>query len=66
MTERELSAAAVGIITYCSLCQIGETPQIDSEEKIIEAAAFLDSKIFDTALQICLAADLDGLNLFEK
>jgi hypothetical protein len=66
MTERELSAAAVGIITYCSLCQTGEPPQIDSEEKIIEAAAFLDSKIFDTALQICSAADLDGLDLFEK
>lgn len=66
MTERELSAAAVGIITYCSLCQTGETPQINSEEKKIEAAAFLDSAVFDMALQICSSADLDGLDLFEK
>lgn len=63
MTERELKAAAVGIITYCSLCQTGHAPEFDSENQMVEAAAFLDNNVFESALEICSAANLDGLEL---
>lgn len=66
MTDRELRAAAVGIITYCSMCQTGEPPNLDEEEQILEAAAYLDNEILDKALEICSYADLDGLELFEE
>jgi len=65
MTERELKAAAFGIITYCSICQTGEPPALDTDEQIIEAAAFLDNAILEATLEICASADLDGLELFE-
>lgn len=63
MTERELKAAAVGIITYCSLCQTGKAPELDAENQMIETAAFLDNNMFEAALEICSAANLDGLEL---
>lgn len=63
MTERELKAAAVGIITYCSLCQTGHAPEFDNENQMVEAAAFLDNNIFESTLEICSAANLDGLEL---
>lgn len=66
MTDRELRAAAVGIITYCSMCQTGEPPNLNEEEQIVEAAAYLDNEILDKALEICSYADLDGLELFEE
>ena len=66
MTDRELRAAAVGIITYCSMCQTGEPPNLNEEEQIVEAAAYLDNETFDKALEICFYADLDGLELFEE
>lgn len=66
MNDRELRAAAVGIITYCSIMQTGEPPELDNEEQILEAAAFLDNAILDTTLEICSYADLDGLELFEE
>ena len=65
MTERELKAAAFGIITYCSICQTGEPPALDTDEQIIEAAAFLDDNILELTLEICSGADLDGLEMFE-
>lgn len=64
MTDRELKAAAVGIITYCSLCQTGHAPELDSENQMIETAAFLDNNTFESALEICSAANLDGVALF--
>lgn len=63
MTERELKAAAVGIITYCSLCQTGQAPELDTENQMIETAAFLDNNMFEVALEICSSANLDGLEL---
>lgn len=66
MTDRELRAAAVGIITYCSMCQTGEPPNLNEEEQILEAAAYLDNEILDKALEICSYADLDGLELLEE
>lgn len=65
MTDRELRAAAVGIITYCSMCQTGQPPNLDEEEQIVEAAAYLDNETFDKALEICSYADLDSIELFE-
>lgn len=66
MTDRELRAAAVGIITYEHIRQHGEAPPLDTEEQIVEAAAELDNATFDMALQICSYASLDGLELFEE
>lgn len=66
MNDRELRAAAVGIITYCSIAQTGEAPQLDEEEQIVEAAAYLDNETFDKALEICSMADLDSIELFEE
>lgn len=63
MTERELKAAAVGIITYCSLCQTGKAPKLDEESQMVENAAFLDNNMFEVALEICSVANLDGLEL---
>lgn len=66
MNDRELRAAAVGIITYCSIVQTGEPPKLDCEDQILEAAAYLDNAILDKTLEICSFADLDGLELFEE
>lgn len=66
MNDRELRAAAVGIITYCSICQTGEPPELDSEDQIMEASAYLDNEILDKALEICSYADLDDMELFEE
>lgn len=65
MNDRELRAAAVGIITYCSICQTGEPPELDSEEQIVEAAAVLDNAILDKVLEICSYADLDEIEFAE-
>ena len=65
MTDRELKAAAVGIITYCHLIQTGEIPLLDDDEQIIETSAFLDNAILDKALEICSYADLDEVQLEE-
>lgn len=66
MTERELKAAAFGIITYCSICQTGEPPTLDSEEQIVETSAILNDDILELTLEICASADLDGLELLES
>ena len=65
MTERELKAAAFGIITYCSICQTGEPPLLNSEEQIVEAAAVLNDDILELTLEICASANLDCLEMFE-
>ena len=66
MNDRELKAAAVGIITYCYIVQTGEAPTLDAENQIMEAGAVLDNAIFDKALEICSMADLDSVELFEE
>ena len=66
MTDRELKAAAIGIITYVQMCQTGKPPQLDMEEQIIESAAYLDNATFDKALEICSYANLDDVELFEE
>lgn len=64
MTERELKAAAVGIITYACLLQTGSPPPID-EEGMLEATAFLVDELLEQTLQICAEASLDDMELFE-
>lgn len=66
MNDRELKAAAVGIITYCYIMQTGEPPTLDVENQIVEAAAILENSVFDKALEICSMADLDSVELFEE
>jgi hypothetical protein len=65
MNDRELQAAAVGIITYCSILQTGEPPKLDEENQIIETAAILENEILEATLEILSEAELDGLELYE-
>lgn len=66
MNDRELKAAAVGIITYCYIMQNGEPPTLDVENQIVEAAAILDNSVFDKALEICSMADMDSIELTQE
>ena len=66
MNDRELKAAAVGIITYCYIMQTGEPPTLDVENQIIEAAAILDNSVFDKALEICSMANMDSIELTQE
>lgn len=66
MTENELKAAAVGIITYCYMMQTGEPPTLDIDEQIVEAGAILDNAIFDKTLEICSFADMDSIELTQE
>lgn len=63
MTERELKAAAVGIITYVHIMQTGEPPKMEDGTFVMETAAFLDNNAFDTTLGICTYANLDMVEL---
>lgn len=65
MNDRELRAAAIGIITYCHMCQTGEMPELDPGNQILEAAAVLDNAILDKVLEICSYADLDEIEFAE-
>lgn len=66
MNDRELKAAAVGIITYCYIMQTGEPPTMDVENQIVEAAAILDNSVFDKALEICSMANMDSIELTQE
>ena len=65
MTDRELKAVAVGIITYCYIEQTGTVPCIDGNSQIMETSAVLDNAIFDKVLEICSMADMDSIELFQ-
>ena len=66
MTDRELKAVAVGIITYCYIEQTGTVPCIDGDSQIMETSAVLDNAIFDKVLEICSYVDLDSIELFQE
>ena len=66
MNDREVKAAAVGIITYCYIIQTGEPPTLDVENQIVEAAAILDNSVFDKALEICSMANMDSIELTQE
>jgi len=66
MTDNELKAAAVGIITYCYIEQTGHAPALDDESQIIEAEAYLNDAIFDKTLELCSLADMDSIELFRE
>lgn len=66
MTDEELKAVAVGIITYVSIMQTGKPPEIDEDGQIVEASAILDNAILEQALAICSAADVSSVELFEE
>ena len=65
MTDNELKAAAVGIITYASMIQTDDVPEI-SPEGWIESGAFLDNVTFDKALELCSLIDIDNIELYEE
>lgn len=65
MTERELKAVAVGIITYCQIVQTKALPAYDEETQTLEGSAYLDSAALDKTLEICSNSILDDLELFE-
>lgn len=64
MTDNELKAAAVGIITYVSLIQNGEIPSITPGE-VLDNGAYLDNALFDKALELCSLANIDDVELYE-
>ena len=64
MTENELKAAAVGIITYVSLIQNDCIPAITPGE-VLDNGAFLDNVMFDKALELCSLADMDEVELYQ-
>ncbi len=66
MTDNELKAAAVGIITYVCIMQTGEPPEIDKDGQIVEASAILDNAILEQTLEICSVADVSSVELFEE
>ena len=64
MNDRELQAAAMGIITYQYLLNCDELPNIDVGE-IIEVGAELDDHVLEMTLQLLASMDMDGLEMFE-
>ena len=66
MTDNELKAAAMGIITYVCIMQTGKPPEIDEDGQIVEASAILDNAILEQTLAICSAADVSSVELFEE
>lgn len=65
LSDRELKIAAMAIITYVSIVQTGEPPEIGDDD-IIEAAAFLDDEAFEQTLEICSMSDIDALEMYEE
>lgn len=66
MTETELRAAAMGIITYVSIVQTGHPPDEVDEDGFIEVAACLNDIAFERALEICADADMSAAELFTE
>ena len=64
MNDRELQAAAMGIITYQYLLNCDELPNIDVGD-IIEVGAELDDHVLEATLQMLSAVDMDELEMFE-
>lgn len=64
MNDRELQAAAMGIITYQYLLDADELPDIDVGD-IIEVGAELDDHVLEATLQLLSTMDMDELEMFE-
>ena len=64
MNDRELQAAAMGIITCQYLLNCDELPNIDVGD-IIEVGAELDDHVLEATLQMLSAVDMDELEMFE-
>lgn len=64
MNDRELQAAAMGIITYQYLLEADELPDIEVGD-ILEVGAELDDQVLEMTLQLLSAMDMDELEMFE-
>lgn len=64
MNDRELQAAAMGIITYQYLLNCDELPAVDVGD-IIEVGAELDDQALEATLQLLSTMDMDELEMFE-
>lgn len=64
MNDRELQAAAMGIITYQYLLNCDELPDVDVGD-IIEVGAELDDQVLEATLQLLSTMDMDELEMFE-
>lgn len=64
MNDRELQAAAMGIITYQYLLNCDELPNVDVGD-IIEVGAELDDHVLEATLQLLSTMDMDELEMFE-
>lgn len=64
MNDRELQAAAMGIITYQYLLDADELPDVDVGD-ILEIGAELDDHVLEATLQLLSTMDMDELEMFE-
>lgn len=64
MNDRELQAAAMGIITYQYLLDCDELPSMDVGD-IFEVGAELDDQVLEATLQLLSTMDMDELEMFE-
>lgn len=64
MNDRELQAAAMGIITYQYLLDADELPNVDVGD-IIEVGAELDDQALEATLRLLSTMDMDELEMFE-
>jgi hypothetical protein len=63
MTENEMKAACIGILTYCQIVQTREPPAYDDDGNI-ECAAVLDEEAMEKTLEILSMASTDEAELF--
>lgn len=64
MNDRELQAAAMGIITYQYLLDADELPDVDVGD-ILEIGAELDDHVLEATLELLSSMDMDELEMFE-
>lgn len=64
MNDRELQAAAMGIITYQYLLDCDELPDLNVGD-IFEVGAELDDQVLEATLRLLSTMDMDELEMFE-
>lgn len=63
MTDRELQAVSIGIITYIYIIENGHLPEW-GDNGGIEVGAELIDEAFEATLEMCSMMDMDQLELF--
>lgn len=64
MSDRELQAATMGIITYQYLLDCDELPDVNVGD-IFEVVADLDDHVLEATLRLLSTLDMDELEMFK-